>query len=364
MSTPSTISSTTSSTTSSTIRRRKPSRTTGVATIGAALAALLVGSALASCGTSSANASDNAPVSSTSPQVVDIGKNAGKTATPVQLTITPDPAIRAEVPKAILDSGKLVIGVGALPAGFPPLAYVGDDQKTLTGSEPDLGRLIAAVFGLKPDVENASWENLFVRLDSGQFNVGLSNITDTEERKEKYDFASYRQDNLGFEVLKSNPWNFAGNYENLSGKTVAVGSGTNQEKILLEWSKKLKAEGKPGITPKYYQDNNATLLALDSGRIDAYFAPNPGNQYQIAQTASGVHPLRSAGTFSGAGATLQGLIAATTKKDDGLVKPLNDAINLLIKNGQYATWLKAYGLTSEAVPTSEINPPGLPKTNS
>ncbi len=44
------------------------------------------------------------------------------------------------MPKEILDSGELTIGEGALPAGFPPLAFVGNDQKTLTGAEPDLGR--------------------------------------------------------------------------------------------------------------------------------------------------------------------------------------------------------------------------------
>jgi polar amino acid transport system substrate-binding protein len=317
---------------------------------------------LAAC--SSGNAETAKPVASDAAQTITVGKNAGKTATPVDLAVTPDSAIRAEVPKAILDTGTLTVGVGALPAGFPPLAYVGDDQKTLTGSEPDLGRLIAGVFGLTADVQNASWENLFVRIDSGQFNVGISNITVTELRKEKYDFASYRQDNLGFEVLASSGWNFNGDYKNLAGKTVAVGSGTNQEKILLEWSAKLTAAGLDGITPKYFNDTNAQLLALQSGRIDAAFAPNPGNEYQIAQNAGGAHPLRSAGTFSGAGASLQGLIAATTKKDNGLVKALTDAINYLIENGQYAKWLKAYGLSVETVKHSETNPPGLPKTNS
>ena len=61
---------------------------------------------------------------------------------------------------------------------------------------------------------------------------------------------------------------------------------------------------------------------------------------------------------------LQGLIAATTKKDNGLAKPLADAINYLIKNGQYAKWLNAWGLPNEAVKTSEVNPPGLPLSNS
>lgn len=111
-------------------------------------------------------------------------------------------SISAELPKSVAKSGKLVIGVGALPAGFPPLAYVGQDQKTLTGAEPDLGRLVAAVLGLKPEVKNSTWENLFVGIDSGKVDVAFTNVTDTEERKKKYEFASYRQDNLAFEVRK------------------------------------------------------------------------------------------------------------------------------------------------------------------
>ena len=36
----------------------------------------------------------------------------------------------------------------------------------------------------------------------------------------------------------------------------------------------------------------------------------------------------------------------------------------LIKNGQYAKWLATWHLDNESVPTSEVNPPGLPLTNS
>ncbi|MFI5613931.1 transporter substrate-binding domain-containing protein [Amycolatopsis sp. NPDC051903] len=283
---------------------------------------------------------------------------------PVTLTVPTVAEIRAKVPKAILDRGKLVIGVGALPSGFPPLAYVGTDQRTLTGAEPDLGRLVAAVLGLEPDVQNASWQNLFVRLQSGQFDAGFSNITVTEQRKQQgFDFAAYREDNLGFEVKRDNPWNFDGTYESLAGKTVAVDSGTNQEQILLEWQKRLQGEGKR-LDVRNFADKNSTYLALDSGRIDAYFAPNPGIAYHAAQTAKTPNPTRSAGKYSGAGATLQGLIAATTKKGNGLVEALSAAIDYLIQHGQYKQWLAAYGLQNEAVPQAAVNPPGLPLDNS
>ncbi|WP_350271688.1 transporter substrate-binding domain-containing protein [Frondihabitans sucicola] len=245
---------------------------------------------------------------------------------------------------------------------LPPLSFLGTDQETQTGTEPDLGRLVAAVLGLTPNVKAATWDNLFVGIDTGAIDVGLSNITDTEQRKEKYDFASYREDNLAFAVEKKSTWEFDGDYKNLAGLTIAVSAGTNQEKLVLEWQKKLEASGKK-LSLKYYPDTNSTYLALASGKIDAYFGPNPGVAYQNTQTAKSANPTRTAGTFSGAGESLQGLIAATTKKGNGLDKPLADSINYLIEHGQYAKWLKAYNLSNEAVKKSEINPPGLPITN-
>ncbi|MEU3841058.1 ABC transporter substrate-binding protein [Streptomyces sp. NPDC028635] len=326
----------------------------------AATAAALLAGSLAACGGDSEAATTAGGAAA---GTVTVGRLSNGAARETAVKVSEVKSLSAEVPAAIRKRGTLRIGVGALPSGFPPLAYVGGDQKTLTGAEPDLGRLVAAVLGLEPDVRNATWENMFVGLDSGKSDVLFSNVTDTEERKRKYEFASYRQDNLAFEVPKSDTWTFDGDYRALAGKTVAVGSGTNQERILLEWKKKLAGEGKK-LTVKYYQDHNSTYLALSSGKIDAYFGPNPGIAYHVTQTARTPQATRTAGTFSGAGATLQGLIAATAKKGSGLAKPVADAINHLIRNGQYAQWLKAWNLSNEAVTTSEINPPGLPLDNS
>lgn len=323
-----------------------------------AAAAATLATGLTACG----GDSDAATTTDTA-GTVTVGRVSNGAATQTELKVSEVKSISAELPASVRGSGTLKIVVGALPDGFPPLAYVGSDQKTLTGAEPDLARLVAAVLGLKPHISNATWENMFVGIDSGRADIGFSNITDTEERKKKYDFASYRKDNLGFEVLKKSTWNFDGDYRNLAGRTVAVDNGTNQEKILLEWQAKLKQEGKQ-LTVKHYASKNATSLALTGGKIDAYFSANPGIAYHIRQTAASPNPTRSGGTFSGAGATLQGLIAATTKKDSGLARPVADAINHLIENGQYAKWLAAYNLSDEAVTKAEVNPPGLPLDNS
>jgi polar amino acid transport system substrate-binding protein len=325
-----------------------------------AFAVALLASACSSSASGSKAASAPAAAGST---VVQVGALSNGAATETTLTIAQQDTIRAELPAAIRDGGTLKVAIGALPAGSPPLAFVGSDQQTLTGSEPDLGRLVAAVLGLKPSLDNATWDNMFVGIDSGKDAVGFSNITDTEQRKQKYDFASYRDDNLGFETLKSSTWTFSGDYHALAGKTVAVSSGTNQEKILLEWQTKLRAEGKD-VAVKYYPDANGVSLALTSGKIDIFLGPNPEVAYDVTQKSKTPNPVRIAGEYSGAGASLQGLIAATTKKGSGLAKPIADAINYLIQNGDYGKWLAAWNLSSEAVPTSSVNPPGLPASNS
>ena len=334
--------------------------------VGIALLALAGGLTACSSSTDAATSGSgkgsgaSAPAGSTT---VAVGAFSNGAANEVNLTVPEVASIRAELPTSVRDGGTLDIGLGLLPSGSPPLGFVGSDQQTLTGSEPDLGRLVAAVFGLKPVLNNATWDNLFVGIDSGRTQIGFSNITDTEQRKTKYDFACYRQDNVGFEVLKGNGWQFDGTAASLAGKTVAVGAGTNQEKILETWQATLKSEGRT-LTIKYFPDLNTTYLALDSGKIDAYFGPNPEVSYHVRLTANTPDPTRSAGKYSGAGATLQGLICATTKKGDGLAQPTADAINYLIRNGDYAKWLDAWNLSNEAVAGSLVNPPGLPLDNS
>ncbi|WIB79058.1 ABC transporter substrate-binding protein [Curtobacterium sp. MCPF17_002] len=327
------------------------------ALVPAAGIAVALSLALAGCATSATAGSGSG--SGSSDGSVTIGAASNGAATETKVTVKEDSKLHDELPADVKQSGKLVIGIGALPSGYPPLAFTGDDQKTLTGSEPDLGRLVAAKLGLEPQVKNATWDNLFVGIDGGSTDVGLSNITVTEQRKEKYDFASYRQDNLALQVKKGSTLRFDGDPSVLAGKTIATDSGTNQEKILLGWKSDLEKKGKT-ITVKYYPDANSKLLAVQSGKVDGYLGPNPTIAYQNKQNAGTAKATETAGTYSGAGGTLQGLIAATTKKGNGLAEPVQAAINELIDDGTYATWLKAYNLSNEAVTKSELNPEGLP----
>ncbi|MFF2508580.1 ABC transporter substrate-binding protein [Streptomyces sp. NPDC058067] len=263
-------------------------------------------------------------------------------------------SIAAKLPAAVRERGTLRLG-GSADAS-PPLGFYANDDKTRIGSEIDLATLVADTLGLKIDFSPVSWENLFVGLDSGKFDAVFSNVTVTEERKEKYDFATYRLDNIAFEAKKGTSWRVR-EPKDVAGRTIAVSSGTNQEKILVDWSKQDEKAGLKPVTIKYFQKDTDYYLALQSGRIDAYLGPSPSAAYHVATAGQS----QIIGTLSGAGDKIQGKIAATTKKGSGLVDAYAAALDHVIKDGSYARVLKRWGLSTEAVEKSEINPPGLPK---
>lgn len=261
------------------------------------------------------------------------------------------------VPEAIRERGTLRLGASA--EAVPPLGFYATDDRTRIGSEIDIATLVADTLGLKPEFEQVSWENLFVGLDSSKFDGVLSNVTVTEERKEKYDFATYRLDNIAFEAKKGSGWKVK-EPADVAGKTISVSSGTNQEKILVEWSEKNVEAGREPVDIKYFQKDTDYYLALQSGRIDAHLGPSPVAAYHVASAGQS----EIVGQLSGAGGGLQGKIAATTKKGSGLVEAYAAAIDHIVRDGSYGKVLKRWGLSGEAVEKSEINPPGLPRTKS
>nr|WP_228541439.1 ABC transporter substrate-binding protein [Nocardia sp. XZ_19_369] len=263
-------------------------------------------------------------------------------------------SIAAEVPQAIRDRGTLVVTGSSGTA--PPLRFYADDDKTVVGSEIDFASLVADILGLKLDVRVADWAQNFVRIDSGEVDAFVSNVTVTEERKEKYDFATYRHDTVALEVPVQSTLEFK-DRTSLAGKRIGVGSGTNQEQLLVKWNEQNRAQGLAPIDIAYFQQTSDYYLALASQRLDGFIGPNPTAIYHTA-TAKQTKIL---GTFSGAGDALQGEIAVLTKKNSGLVTAVQKALNHAIEHGTYQQVIDRWGLQSEQVTESRINPPGLPK---
>lgn len=318
----------------------------------AALLVLPLVAALAAC--SSSNAEEPG-----GNQLEADAKAAGLTVnlTPDQdrITTTESAEAVALLPEAYADVDTLTIAVSAYVA---PLSFLADDEKTPIGNETDIAHLIGDALGKEVQLEVKAWADWPLALQSGDVDATIANVTVTEERKELFDFSSYRVDQLGWLVQADSEIAEIDEAADVAGLTVAVGSGTNQEKILLAWDEANQAEGLEPVNIEYFENDGDTTLALQSGRIDATFGPNATSAYKAAVAPQ---DFKVVGTVNG-GWPDTAQIAAATLKGNELAPAITAAINHAIEDGSYDKVLERWGLTEEAVTESETNPAGLPKS--
>lgn len=256
-----------------------------------------------------------------------------------------------------IEAGKLTVAVGAF---VPPLSYQPDGTSApgdVAGTEPNLGSLIAEGLGLEYNPQVVAWADWPLGIQSGKYDLITSNVTVTEERKELYDFATYRQDLLGFYVKSDSDIESISEAADIEGLKIIVGSGTNQEQVLLAWNEELEAAGKEPAELQYFDDTAAATLAIQSGRADANFGPNATSAWAARELGD----TKLVGIVPG-GWPLTAEIAAATAKDNGLIEAVSIVLNSIIADGTYTELLEFWGLDSESVDESLINPPGLPKS--
>ena len=253
----------------------------------------------------------------------------------------------AQLPQGFkfVNEGYFTVAVGT--NSFPPLHVLAEDNQTRIGSEIDIAQLIADSLGLKLQVIPTSWENWPLGLASGKFDAVLSNIAVTEQRKQKYDFATYRQDMLTFYVTKDSKTQAIQTPDDIAGLKIVVGSGTNQERLLLKWIENNQQKGLKPAQPIYLEDGAAAALALQSGRVDAYLIPNVMGVWQQANGAN----IKAVGTLDGSWS-----VAVAVKKGTGLVNAIQTSINAVIANGKYTQALTRWNLQNEGISKSVINP--------
>jgi len=267
--------------------------------------------------------------------------------TPIHIAANPQAIAKIPANYRFVNPGFLTIATSM--NNSPPIGLWASDNKTLIGSDPDIARLLADSLGLQLKLVPAAWEDWPLGLTAGRYDVAMFNIAVTEERKQKFDFATYRADRHAFLVKNSSDLTVKGR-EDVAGKRIIVGSGTNQERILLGWDEKNRAEGLAPVQPIYLNDDASATLALLSGRADASFGPGAMAAWKVA--SRGETKIIGHGPF-------KSWVAVTTKKGSGLNVALQQAINGAIAGGEYKQVLARWGEQAEAVETSQVNPPGI-----
>jgi polar amino acid transport system substrate-binding protein len=272
-----------------------------------------------------------------------------------RIHVSPVAAAEAKLPADFQWAEKGSLTIAVVPGRLPLDAYA-EDNATPVGSDPDIASLVAESLGLKLRFVPVAWADWPLALQSGKVDAVISNVTVTEQRKEKFDFSTYRDDLLGIYVKSDSPIKAVHEPKDVAGLRVIVGASTNQEQILLRWDAQNRAAGLPAVQVQYYDDDVVQRLAIQSGRADAYFGPNAFGAYEARDGRT-----RLVGTFSG-GWPLTAQIAVVTRKGAGLADAITAALNAQIASGAYAKALGRWNLNSEGIGESRTNPPGLPRS--
>ena len=256
---------------------------------------------------------------------------------------SPVSSIAAEVPAAVKSKGTLTV---AADATYAPNEFIASDGHTVIGWDADLAMALGQVLGLKVSMVNATFDTIIPGLASGKYDLGMSSFTDTKVREKTVDFVDYYEAGTSF-FVKSSGGPSITSLSDLCGHKVSVEKGTTEQADAQAQAAKCKSEGKPTVTVEIFNDQNAANLALSSGRADVAMADSPPAAYQV-KLSNGVFKLSGPAY----GTAPYGI---AIPKNNGMAKPILDALKQLMANGTYMKILEKWGVQAGAISTPAIN---------
>ncbi len=153
----------------------------------------------------------------------------------------------------------------ATDATWPPFESVNEQTKEIEGFDIDLFTAIAEEAGLEIEFVNVAWDPLLAGIAQCQYDVAISAMTITEERKKQFLFSDpYFAAGQIVTVRKDNT-DITGKAD-LGGKVVGAQIGTTGS---------FEVEKIEGATLKTYDDIGLAYQDLMNGQIDAVIADNP-----------------------------------------------------------------------------------------
>jgi polar amino acid transport system substrate-binding protein len=255
-----------------------------------------------------------------------------------------DQELHEMLPDAVRERGTLRVGTDA---SYAPMSSYGDDGRTIVGLEPDLGKALGQVLGVKVVFTPVDFTAIIAGVQAGTLDLGMSAMTDTEERAEQVDFVNYFSAGTSILVQRGNPAGIT-EINDLCGKVVAVEKGTTQVD-LLERSQVNCSQDKIDI--RTYSTNSDALVQLRTGRAAAVLNDLPPAALLVTDPTTKAHyQLASTNQYEPG---LYGV--AVDKQEPGLRDAVQGAFETLLEEGVYADVLAEWGVEDGAVKNTTVN---------
>lgn len=216
--------------------------------------------------------------------------------------------------KQVKDKGELRVG---LEGTYPPFSFQ-DESGKLTGFEVEFAQQLAQHLGVKAKLQPTKWDGMLASLDSKRIDVVINQVTISDERKKKYDFSTpYTISGVQALTLKAKAGSIT-KADDLAGKKVGVGLGSNYEQWLRDNVK--------GVDIRTYDDDPTKYQDLRSNRLDAILVDRLAALDLVKKTGD---------TMAVAGAPFSRLESgvALRKGNEDLLNAINQAIAEMQKDG-------------------------------
>ncbi|MBF8190044.1 ABC transporter substrate-binding protein [Nonomuraea sp. K274] len=303
---------------------------------------LLASLAGTACGAQSLTADPSHAGESAQPAVLDQAPADDKAATVIN-AIKPDPALTARLPADIRSGGLKMTS----SLGYPPMNMIGSDGKTATGLDPSLGRAIARKLGVKLAITDEEFNSQIPGIITGRYDILMSSVSDTPERRTKVTFVDYVNAGAGMLVAKGNPEGIK-TPADLCGKTVSVVDNGSSLALAEDTHAACEKNGEKGLDILKFAGDQEALLQVSNGRAQANITDYVVAAYKAADPKTQVEALAIDGTEA-----LWGIALHPDGKE--LIEAVRDALNALIQSGEYGKILAAWDLEKLAIESALIN---------
>jgi len=243
------------------------------------------------------------------------------------MTLVAAPARAEETLVRIRAAGVLRIGTDAT---YPPFEQKVGDR--FEGFDIDLGNAIGELLGVRVEWINQSFDGIFAGLKSRKYDLVISDVVPTEERRREVAFSDayyaagqavvVRADNRTIRSASDLPGHRVGVQLNTTGQFAA-------ERIM--------GKENPGL--QKYDTTPLALLDLAHGRLDAVVGDLPHLRYMIRRGGPTYAGLRVVGDVF----VREEYAIACRKEDGDLLRFVNAALVVLRARGDYDrfyhTWL-------------------------
>lgn len=228
---------------------------------------------------------------------------------------------------AIIKMGKIRVAVDTT---YPPMEFESNSGQII-GLDIDLARELAKILNVQIEFIIMPWDGILAGLKSNRYDIIMSAMNITDERKQQVNFIPYMLMGQVFVVKKEGKQ--IQNEKELSGKVIAVQADTTSFTAVENFKnsgiaiKEIKAFKAATDTFSALKSNQAEVIVIDQA-VGLYYSSLDQKSFSISGEA--IKP--------------EAIGIAVKKTDTLLLKELTNAVKIIKENGTfsrlYKQWLK------------------------